>query len=92
MAIENVQLIESIILDKADPRCKELVCCAGMELGFEQDKYGNWYVRGTGEPVSFASKKDEAAYTRGRPRWIPITAGMHYRAYTAILHLGLWLR
>ena len=68
MAIENVRLIELIILDKDDPRCKGLVCSAEMELGFEQDKYGNWYVQGTGEPVSFASKKDEAAYKRGRPR------------------------
>jgi len=65
MAIENVRLIESIVIDKDDPRYAELVQSAETDLGFVQDKHGKWYVRGTGEPVRFATKEDEASYKRG---------------------------
>lgn len=65
MAIENVRLIESIVIDKDDPRYAELVESTKTDFDFVQDKHGEWYVRGTGEPVSFATKEDEALYKRG---------------------------
>jgi hypothetical protein len=63
MAIENVRLTDSEVIDKDHPRLE-----AVMELpeaGFTQNKDGKWYVRGTGEPVTFATKRDEQLYKCG---------------------------
>jgi hypothetical protein len=65
MTIENVRLIESVVIEKDDPRYAEFVQSAETDFDFVQDKHGEWYVRGTREPVSFATKNDEVLYKRG---------------------------
>jgi hypothetical protein len=65
MAIENVRLVESIVIDKDNPQYAELIESTETDFDFVQDKYGKWSVRGTGESVSFATKEDEASYKRG---------------------------
>jgi hypothetical protein len=63
MAIENVRLIDSEAIDKHDPRLEALMELP--EADFTQDEDGKWYVRGTGEPVTFATKRDEQLYKCG---------------------------
>jgi hypothetical protein len=53
MAIENVRFVDSIVVDKDDPRVAEHLANEMEEL--TQDKRGKWYVRNTGKPVSFAT-------------------------------------
>jgi hypothetical protein len=64
MAIENVKLIESIVIDEDDPRFAALAQELNPDCDFVQDKHGHWYVRGTGEPVSFANAYEERRYKR----------------------------
>lgn len=63
--VENVRLVETIIIDNDDPRYAELLESADGDVDFVHAKHGNWRVRGTGQPVSFATLEDEAAYKRG---------------------------
>jgi hypothetical protein len=63
--IEDVRLVETIIIDKDDPRYAELLEGVDADVDFVQAKHGNWRVRSTGHPVSFATPEDEAAYKRG---------------------------
>jgi hypothetical protein len=62
MAIENVRLIETTGED--DPRFAELAKDTDPDCDFVQDRYCKWYVRSTGEPVSFANAYEERRYKR----------------------------
>ena len=65
MSIENVRFVETLIIDQNDPRYEELLKEADAPDDFVQDTQGRWSVRGTGEPVTFATKADEDRYKHG---------------------------
>lgn len=60
MALENVRLVESIVIDKDDPRALEANDASEWAL-----KHHRWYVVGTNEPVTFASKDEARRYLQG---------------------------
>jgi hypothetical protein len=63
MSDENVRLVETIYGD--DPHFAEVAKDSGADSDFVQDRCRKWYVRETGEPLSFTKDYEEWRHGRG---------------------------